>query len=162
MSRFKFAKSGFKRFTGLVSLLLVTACQVSTPFKETSLRAQLPSGTKVIVVVTEAVVAAEKPQNPQFWKHVTDLREHMVEQPGLVGFSVRRSLFGHRAWTMTIWADEQSINQFVASPRHQEAISESMDELQAANFARFEVSLNELPVSWDLALSQLETSRNTY
>jgi hypothetical protein len=83
-------------------------------------------------------------------------------RPGFVGYAKRTRLFGNEAWTMTIWADEKSLNDFVESKVHQTAIRESINALASANFARVELKRAEMPLSWDRALQLLAQNGRPY
>ena len=110
----------------------------------------------LVVGLTQAVLRDDGALRSTFWDYVWKVAASLPEQPGFVGYSLRRELFGKRAWTMTVWSDEASLAAFVGSDIHQAAIREAMDALACARFARLEVTRDEVPIPWDRALAVFE------
>ncbi len=142
-----------------LATVMLSACTISTPYKSMPAMDKLPATQPVIVVVTYANVGTDR---GRFYENVWLVADSMDRQPGLLGYSLRRELFGHQAWTMTAWQDQQSIASFASSGIHQQAIDTSYASLNAVRFARFETTLDELPLDWDTALELLETSASDY
>jgi heme-degrading monooxygenase HmoA len=84
----------------------------------------------------------------EFFSDTRRVLADLAEQPGLVGYSFRFEIFGRTAWTMTAWKDESSLNAFVRSPAHREAVRRSGDTAQNLRFATIEVPVGSLPLTW--------------
>jgi hypothetical protein len=63
---------------------------------------------------------------------------------------------------MTVWADEQSLKDFVHSKPHRQAIKQAYGALQSARFARLEIRAQDAPLTWQQALDALHTNNRTY
>ena len=143
---------------------LLGGCTISTPFKGPGYdRGQGVTGNSggdtVVVALTHAMLGE---QRRNFDRGVERVVDSLAQQPGLIGYSLRRELFGNEAWTMTVWRDEASLDAFVRSSAHQQAIREGAGDLAGANFRRFELPAAELPIDWDTALAYLATSQRSY
>ena len=151
---------------GLVSLLAVTGCAVSTPFRGPGYDSQAgvtgTSGETVVVAVTKSVLPEDRAMRSLFWDHVEKVEGSLAARPGFIGHSKRTVILGDRAWTITVWKDEASLDDFVGSEVHQAAIGEVAGALRAARFVRFEATRQEIPVAWDRALAALEASGRGY
>lgn len=84
------------------------------------------------------------------------------QQPGIVGYAVRRQFFGNEVWTMTIWRDEASRARFVASQMHRDGIAAGSKAVRQGRFVRIEIPAAEAPIPWSRALTLLESSAVTY
>lgn len=137
-----------------------SACTISTPY-----RSAAPSderGDTVFVSVTHAVVKEHRASRRLFFDYVAIVEESLPTSPGYVGFSKRMVLFGNDAWTMTVWQDEASLERFVRSEAHQNAIRNAFVALESARFARVEIAADDAPLSWEQALAALESEARTY
>jgi heme-degrading monooxygenase HmoA len=146
-----------------VSSILVTiaGCSVSMPFKWVAGPVQNASASarldeEVLVAVTHARVDGAK--RKLFDEGATRVLASLASQPGLVGYSVRRQIFGDEVWTATIWTDEASMIRFVRSPDHVRAASESRSAVRSIEYFRLRVRRSALPVSWRQLLSAPSTS----
>lgn len=61
---------------------------------------------------------------------------------------------------MTVWLDDDALENFIYSDIHDEAIRQSKSALKKANFYRKEISWKEVPMNWDIAIKELESSPN--
>lgn len=156
-----------RRLLGLfLALLSLGGCAIATPFRgpgydsADGVAADRPE--TVVVVLTEAVLRDDRAGSSAFWDNVGKVEDSLAQQPGFIGYSLRRELLGDRAWTMTAWSDEASIAAFVHSPTHQTAIAEGLGALQATGFARIKVKRDDVPLDWERALEILAASERRY
>ena len=77
-------------------------------------------------------------------------------QPGLIGYALRRELFGDELWTLSAWTSEDALDDFVGSEAHLEAMRAGRAGLREARFAQRVVPVASLPVPWKAALGWLE------
>ena len=151
---------------GLVAgaFALLGGCTISTPFKGPGYDRDDGvtgdrSGATVVVALTHAVLG---PERRNFDRGVDRVVDSLAQQPGLIGSSLRRELFGNEAWTMTVWRDAAALDAFVRSSVHQQAIRDGAGDLAGANFSRFELPAAALPIDWETALDYLAASQRAY
>jgi quinol monooxygenase YgiN len=136
----------------IVSFL--TGCAISTPYPKLELPAAAKeNGDKVVLVITHIVV--DSTQREEFDRQTSKVANSMSRHEGLLGYSIRRQLFGDQAWTVSIWASTEAMQKFVASPVHVEAMIKSRPAIKATNFKRLQLKPSELPRSWDDVLAKL-------
>ena len=146
------------------ALALLGGCAISTSFQgpgydRASGTVTLPGQDTVVVALTHAVLGNSR---RNFDRGVERVVDSLEQQPGLIGYSLRRQLFGNEAWTLTVWRDEASLEAFVRSRPHREAVRSAAGELTSAAFRRVELPAAEIPIDWDTALEYLATSQRGY
>lgn len=136
-------------FASLASL--TSGCTISSPLKGPGLSGDSviveTENDQVVVGLTYIRTGEDAQKNKVFWRHVSEVYQSMEAQPGLVGYSIRREVFGDQGWTMSIWQDEQSLQGFVQSTVHQNAIKAGMPALTQTKFARLTVHKSRIPIS---------------
>ncbi len=147
----------------VAALVLTSGCTFATPFKgpgyERDVGVTLQgAGDTVIVVLTQAVLGDG--DRGAFSKGTRRVMDSMDQHPGLIAWSVRREVFGDNAWTMTIWVDDESLNNFVYSQVHRDAVKRGMPAVSQTRFYSFELPADELPLSWDDALERLQEAES--
>jgi heme-degrading monooxygenase HmoA len=142
--------------------LLLLGCKVSTPFAGAFQDGSLPDDTDVLVAITYIEIGDDALQNKAFWREVANVEASLEGMPGFLGYSLRRELFGNKAWTMTVWRDEASLTAFVASPVHRAAIVGGSPSLRKARFARLETKKADVPIDWDVAKNYLAENGRGY
>jgi hypothetical protein len=80
----------------------------------------------------------------------------MNEQDGLVGYSVRKELFGSRVWTMSVWIDRASMERFVVSTAHRKAMASGTITQGSFITAAASVDASLIPPTWAKAERMLE------
>ena len=145
-----------------VLLLLASGCTVGRPFSGPGFDPSRGvtaegAGDTVVVAVTHTTVswrwAARRTFSHQLWEVV----ESMPEQRGLVGYSVRRKLFGKDAWTLSVWTSEEALSDFLKSAPHRAAVRDGGPTLTSLRYARAEVPVEQIPVGWPWALDLIES-----
>jgi heme-degrading monooxygenase HmoA len=161
--KFSFAARNRKSNFGLLAVLagvvsLLTGCAVSTPFPRLE-SATAESGKQPVVLVLTRIVV--DPQNrAEFDRQTSRVIDSMPSQPGLMGFSARRELFGQQGWTMSVWASQEARAQFVRSAVHQEAIAKSKSAIVTVELKRLTMQRDELPKNWTEAIQKLDEPGN--
>ncbi len=154
------------RWLLLVALCPLVGCTISTPFQGPGYdpdKGLVIEGVQTAYVgLTLAVLKKDPKLQSVFWSHVKKVEAALSDRPGFIGYSKRTRLLGNRAWTMTVWTDEASLEAFVRSEVHQTAIRESMNALESAAFARIEINRESIPLSWNHAIAILEARREGY
>jgi heme-degrading monooxygenase HmoA len=115
----------------------------------------------VTLVITHAVLdgARRKPFDAYTGRVVEALQSGTV--PGLVGFSVRKELFGDQVWTMSAWTDRAASRRFAAASPHREALEQASHAIRSVRVRTFEVPRGAPPPSWEEALRWLERPEAT-
>ncbi|MEL6823720.1 MAG: hypothetical protein AAFP70_18335 [Calditrichota bacterium] len=141
----------------LISLFGLSSCTISTPFRyvDEAERDITEKHDSLLVVITYAKTGKDGDKNNAFWDNVSKVYDSMDSQSGLVGYSIRRELFGDQAWTMTVWREEESLKKFVSGAVHLKAMREGTGALADMLFARKRIAVSEIPISWEAAESIL-------
>lgn len=149
--------------TTVLALLssLMTGCAISTPFPRGMAHAAAGQG-EVVLVLTRVVV--DTGQRAEFDRQTARVIASMPSQPGLLGFSARRQLFGNTGWTMSVWANDDARARFVQTAVHQEAIAKSLPAVVTVELKRMTVARQDIPKDWAQAIALLDepTGRRNY
>lgn len=141
------------------ALFFFTGCTVALPFKKSTLFNPSDTSNAVAVVgLTHVTLGDDAEKNSLFWKNTFAVLDDLPNRPGYLGHGVRVKIFGGEAWTMTVWADQESLKAFVRSEKHQTAMQQGIAALKNARFAQFEMKLPEVPMSWKQAEEVLAKS----
>ncbi|MEM7147509.1 MAG: antibiotic biosynthesis monooxygenase [Verrucomicrobiota bacterium] len=116
----------------------------------------LEVGKEVFVAVTEGQY--DKGQGKIFLRQLRQVMDSMPENPGLVGFAVRKQILGRKVWTLSVWKDEASLSHFLRNQAHRQAVSEGGIPPSTFRSAYTHVSPEEIPFSWQEAVALLETA----
>lgn len=105
----------------------------------------------VIVSITEAHLGRDPVKNKIFRQNTIAILKNLKHEQGYLGHSVRIGLFADRAWTMTIWQDENSLKKFITGDTHKRAMKLGTSAIKSARFANVVVKRSEVPLSWEKA-----------
>lgn len=135
-----------------------TACSLSSPMKgplfSKNKKFLIQNNQTYLVAVTN-VILCKGPKKRLFMNYTTTLYKDLKNQPGYLGGSLRRKFFGNEAWTMTIWKDQKSMNDFVNSKEHLNAIYMSSDAIEKFRTTTFQVH-DKSEINWNLAIKKIE------
>lgn len=150
-----------KPLIGLLFLALsLSGCAIATPFRDNP-EARAKAGP-AIAAITEAQLGADRAARNRFWEGTRRVEQALMQQPGFLGYSIRREILGDRAWTMTVWQSEADLLRFVQSDMHREAIRIGRPALVSGRFARVPLAPGERSLTWARALEAIENGRNLY
>ena len=113
----------------------------------------------VMVGVTHAELGLNPIKNFSFWRHSFAVVSSLEDNSGFIAFQAKAGVFSGDAWTMTVWADEPSLNAFIASETHTKAIASGYGALQAAEFLRISLPKDQVPKDMDELQALLAASR---
>jgi len=140
----------------------VAGCTVATPFRAIERPPPqadaAPAAAQAPVIVALTYAELDPARRAPFDEHLKQVVASLDEQPGRIGYSLCRELFGNKVWTMTAWADETSRAMFEYASVHQRAIEASRSAILKTRFARVTVKASELPLPWKRALEALDAS----
>lgn len=146
----------------LTTSLLLSNCVIGSPFTKSqqSRTLDLKDEQEVVLAITEATTTGSIFERFIFWRRVSDVNNDLNNNKGYLGGSIRRQVFGSKAWTMTVWLDEESLENFVESRIHARAMREGANALEKSNFHRMRVQWKNLPLTWQEAIQELESSED--
>lgn len=131
---------------------MLAGCTISTPYKGPIAKTPAAGGERpALVAITHARLGTNLGANIVFWKQIGHVVRAAERQPGYLGHSLRRKIFGDEAWTITVWSDEASLEAFVRSDAHQRAIREGMAAIENVRFVRVTLERTDLPLTWERA-----------
>lgn len=134
------------------AVAMLAGCTISTPYQGPIAKGPVEDGDRpALVAITHARLGTDLGANIDFWSQIGRVVEAAQRQPGYLGHSLRRKVFGGEAWTITVWSDEASLKAFVRSEAHRRAIREGMAAIAEVRFARVTLDRAELPLPWDRA-----------
>ncbi|MEQ1571869.1 MAG: hypothetical protein ABMA64_39950 [Myxococcota bacterium] len=134
---------------------------VETPFEGPGFDAAtgrlVAQDTPFVVGLTELHVKNAPGPGKAFGEHANAVGEHVYadEPAGFVGGSFR-NVGKLQWWTMTVWTDEASMNDFVLSSPHANAMADLGRVSSAARSTHVTFDAGGAPPSWDWALDELE------
>jgi heme-degrading monooxygenase HmoA len=120
------------------------------------------AAAEVVVAVTEVRLGADKAARSRFWSQVWAVEKALPNQPGLVGYALRREVFGATAWTMTLWKDEESLRAFMRSEIHRNAVQDGLPATIDTRFVRFRRLGSAGPPEWAEAIERLAREGRGY
>lgn len=134
--------------------LILQGCHIGYPFRGPGFDSKEGpaidyQGKEVLVAITHGVVDSAARQ--EFSTSLEDVRKAMTDSPGLIGYSVRRQIFGGGVWTMSAWESEEALLDFIDSPAHQAAVVNGGISPESVRSAYLWVTSNRLPLPWDEA-----------
>lgn len=147
--RFRYALTAAA--ASIAAVLGLGSCTLSTPFAGEGYSRKrgvtLPdAGESVVVAVTHALLDGSNRRD--FDAHSRLVVASLPQHQGYIGHSVRTSIFGNEVWTMTVWRDQHSLDEFMRSPVHTEAIKRGLSAVLRGQFERFDWPREQVPPSW--------------
>ncbi|MEM6532705.1 MAG: hypothetical protein AAF654_08770 [Myxococcota bacterium] len=144
----------FVRFlTPVAAAVGAVACVVGTPWK----RFEPPTGP-VLVSITHAVLNPNARDAFDDYVFVVADAMDRGEIPGLVGYRIRKEVFGDEVWTMSAWRSAKDLSAFVRSEVHARAIRAGRGAIVTMTSKRVTLSADEIPLGWDRAEALLADS----
>lgn len=116
----------------------------------------LPPGTTATVAITYGLVDPGK--GNAFLRQLRKVLGNLPDQEGLIGYAVRKQMIGREVWTLSAWESRDSLERFVASPAHREAIRAGGIPRDRVRSVIIESDIDDLPLSWEEAVALLEES----
>jgi heme-degrading monooxygenase HmoA len=131
--------------------LLLQCCTFSPGFKGPAYSKEnralaLPSHEKVIVAITHAKLIRK--ERKDFDKHSRKIYTTLYENPGYLGGRVKVILGGDEVWTLTVWKDSSSLQQFVNSRRHLDAMYKTDQAVSHMRSISQEMLVENVPYTW--------------
>jgi quinol monooxygenase YgiN len=145
-----------------IGALFLSGCRIGYPFKGPGFDSRRgvihpEAQDLVFVTVTQGDVASGS--RGQFSRELEAVLDSMDTHDGLIGYTVRRELFGRRVWTMSVWIDRASMERFAQSPAHRSAIRQGGVSRESFFSADTYLDRKNVPISWPDAELLLEQQR---
>ncbi|GAB4564601.1 MAG: hypothetical protein Tsb0020_14940 [Haliangiales bacterium] len=133
----------------------LTACTTFTaPFESGPAEGEPPPSGAYVVAVTH--LRYHQSAADAFNRHADVLQKLARESRGNVVTSFRGDLTGRDRWTMSVWLDEASMGEFVASPEHIAAIRDIVPTAELVRTVQYRLDAAEYPPNWDDSLDILD------
>ncbi|GBF51749.1 hypothetical protein LPTSP4_32870 [Leptospira ryugenii] len=144
-----------KEFSFLLVALTswISNCAFASPFQKSAQINQfnLQPDSEVLIALTEVDIAGTNADRSTFWDRVSSVRNDLKNRPGFLGASIRKEVFGSRAWTMTVWTNEEALEDFVYAKEHERAMKEGAPAVRKGTFYRGKKKWKEIPIAWEEA-----------
>ena len=149
-------RTRWRRWFGSAAALWLAGCHISTPFRGPGVERDgvATEGERVVVALTHAVL--DRSKRRPFDRYTKILADGIESQPGLIGYSLGRQLFGNEVWTISAWTDRASLDAFVQSELHRAAMKAGRPAVRAMRSCELEVAAAELPLDREQAFALLD------
>jgi len=95
---------------------------------------------------------------PGFLLDAMRIRGQLAHAPGLIGYALNAQPARKTFWTISVWADEQSLSKFAAADPHRALTKELQPHMGQSHFEFFPISGADLPLDWDEVRRRLATA----
>jgi hypothetical protein len=95
---------------------------------------------------------------PGFLRFSSQIQKQLRATPGVIGYSLRAKLLSRNFWTLSAWADEKTLTDFVAKIPHGQAM---MPHMGPTKFTRWKVLGSALPLQWEEAIQRSKKGEPT-
>lgn len=121
-------------------------CKIALPWRSIS---QAPPSQQVLVALTHGFLDSATRKGFDAYSRKIAKEMEAGAFAGLVGFSIRKEIFGDEVWTVSVWEDERALAAFIRSDLHQEAIQKTSHALVSMETHEVWLPASELPIDWD-------------
>ena len=91
---------------------------------------------------------------PAFALGTAGVMRQLAAAQGLVAYSLLARPIAKNFWTLSVWEDEASLQDFINDPPHVRLMTSLTPHMRQTKFVRWTVKGSELPLAWDDALRQ--------
>jgi len=91
---------------------------------------------------------------PGFLRFSSQIQKQLRTTPGVIGYSLRAKLLSRNFWTLSAWADEKTLMNFVAKIPHGQAMKAMMPHMGPTKFTKWKVLGSALPLRWEEAMQR--------
>jgi len=92
---------------------------------------------------------------PRFLRHAGAISRQLEGTRGLLGFTFRAKILSRKFYTLSVWEDEQALEDFIRSKPHVDTMPVMRPHMAEPKFVRWSVKGSEIPPSWDRAMAVL-------
>ncbi len=91
---------------------------------------------------------------PAFLKFSFQIQKQLRTTTGIIGYSLRAKLLSRNFWTLSAWADEKALMDFVVKIPHGQAMKAMMPHMGPTMFTKWKVLGSALPLQWEEAVQR--------
>jgi len=91
---------------------------------------------------------------PAFLKFSFQIQKQLRTTIGIIGYSLRAKLLSRNFWTLSAWADEKALMDFVVKIPHGQAMKAMMPNMGPTMFTKWKVLGSALPLQWEEAVQR--------
>jgi hypothetical protein len=95
---------------------------------------------------------------PNFFRYTVQTRRQLKTTAGIIGYALQARPFSRQFWTLSVWEDQQSLNNFVRQIPHSQIMQALAPHMGETKFAQWTVTSSEIPLDWPSALARLNQS----
>ena len=95
---------------------------------------------------------------PKFFRYAAQTQRQLKTTHGIIGYALQARPFSRQFWTLSVWEDQQSLNNFVRQIPHSQIMQALAAHMGETNFAQWTVTSAEIPPDWPSALARLNQS----
>lgn len=92
---------------------------------------------------------------PSFFRFTFQTQAQLKMATGLVGYSLDAKPFSRKFWTLSVWEDQQSLNNFVRQIPHSQIMQALAPHMGKTQFSQWRVTSEQIPLDWALAKARL-------
>ena len=92
---------------------------------------------------------------PKFFRFALKTQGQLRASPGLVGYAMEATPWSLKAWTISVWENQQSLNNFVRGLPHSTIMQALAPHMGKTQFAQWLVTAREIPLDWRSAKARL-------
>lgn len=92
---------------------------------------------------------------PGFLRYSGAIQSQLAESAGLIGYSLRVSFLSKKGWTLSVWEDQQSLDDFVRKTPHAATMEKLRNSMRQPKFVTKKILGSAIPPSWDDAMTFL-------
>lgn len=125
---------------------------MTIPWTSTSIDSDRPDGA---VVQVSRLELARVRDVPGFLLAALRIRRATLQASGAIGVSLRAAPFSRTFWTLSAWADQDSILGFVRSDAHRAVMQKYRDRMAGSHFHTWtELQSTDRRPTWDDAMQR--------
>ena len=91
---------------------------------------------------------------PRFLNFSFQIQKQLRTTPGIMGYALRAELLSRNFWTLSAWADEKTLMEFVVRIPHGQAMKAMLPHMGRTNFTKWKVLGSALPLHWEDAMER--------
>jgi len=95
---------------------------------------------------------------PNFFRFTFQIQGQLKTASGLIGYSLDAKPFSRKFWTLSVWHDQQSLDNFVRQVPHGQVMRALAPHMGKTQFAQWAVTHADIPPNWAVAKARLSQS----
>ena len=92
---------------------------------------------------------------PSFFRYTLEIQRQLKTAPGLLGYSLDAQPSRRRFYTLSVWEDAQSLQDFVQQLPHSRIMQDLAPHMGKSQFAQWKLTAPDFPPKWDESKARL-------